>query len=277
MIMAQKAEKAAASLTFLAEVSRPAANEVDMLGAGISSAGLEGDVERALQWVTERRRKHFLACANPHSLVLATRDPRFMAALRRADCLTPDGIGITLAARILSLPLRERVVGYDFFSRFSAMAAQQGGIRYFFLGASDAALARIVARMEKEYPSITVCGTYAPPFSQSFSDAENAEMIATINAARPDVLWVGMTAPKQEKWIHAHLDRLDVPFAAAVGAVFDFYAGTRKRAPAVFQQAGLEWLFRFVMEPGRLWRRNLQSSPRFILMVFREKLRRLME
>lgn len=269
-------EKAAGSLTFLAEVTRMPANEVDMLGFRISSAGLEGNAERALQWVTEKRRKHFLACANPHSLVLATQDPQFMDALRRADILTPDGIGITLAARILSLPLRERVVGYDFFTRFSLLAARKGGVRYFFLGTSDAALQRIVSRMEKEYPSITVCGTYAPPFSQSFSDAENAEMIAAINASRPDVLWVGMTAPKQEKWIHAHLDRLDVPFAAAVGAVFDFYAGTRKRAPAVFQKGGVEWLFRFVTEPGRLWRRNLQSSPRFILMVIREKLGRRM-
>jgi N-acetylglucosaminyldiphosphoundecaprenol N-acetyl-beta-D-mannosaminyltransferase len=107
----------------------------------------------------------------------------------------------------------------------------------------------------------------SPPFKDEFDEADDAAMIAAVNAARPDVLWVGMTAPKQEKWIYRNHDRLDVPFTGAIGAAFDFYAGTKKRAPQWVGQMGLEWLPRLVREPRRLWRRNLVSTPKFLYKV----------
>ncbi len=125
--------------------------------------------------------------------------------------------------------------------------------------------------MAVDYPRIEVVGAHSPPFKPTYSEAELDHMVAAVNAARPDVLWVGMTAPKQELWIRAVRPRLDAKFSAAVGAVFDFYAGNVKRSPRVFQRAGLEWLPRLVQEPRRLWRRMFISAPVFLGHVIRER------
>ena len=246
---------------------------VDILGFRVSAEGLERDVARAVEWVETESSCRYMACANPHSLVVASRDRQFHSALQNADLLTPDGVGIVLAARFLNRPLTRRVIGYDFFMALTARLAVQRETRYFFLGSSRHVLELMVRRLNREYPSITVCGIYAPPFTDSFSAEENSRMVKAINDARPDVLWVGMTAPKQEKWIYENRGRLRVPFISAVGAVFDFYAGTAERPPAIWQNLGLEWLYRFLREPGRLWKRNLVSAPKFICMVLREKAR----
>jgi N-acetylglucosaminyldiphosphoundecaprenol N-acetyl-beta-D-mannosaminyltransferase len=144
----------------------------------------------------------------------------------------------------------------------------------FFLGASEETLALIRARMAVDYPAIRVAGTYSPPFKPEYSAAELDEMITAVNAARPDVLWVGMTAPKQEKWIFQNLHRLDVKFAGAVGAVFDFYVGKVKRSHPAFQELGLEWLPRLLRQPVRLWRRTFVSAPIFVWHVVRQAVRR---
>ncbi len=135
-------------------------------------------------------------------------------------------------------------------------------------------LQQITQRLQKEFPNVEVAGTLSPPFQNEFSEEENVAMIERINQCRPDVLWVGMTAPKQGKWIFANRHRLNVPLVGAIGAVFDFYAGTRERAPAWIRNLGLEWLPRLLREPKRLFRRNLVSSPLFLSMVVREKFKR---
>lgn len=249
-------------------------NTVELFDFKISAEGLENDVAQALRWVEERRGCRYMACANPHSLVVASGDGLFWKALRKADLLTPDGVGIVLATGFLNLPLHRRVVGYDFFMALTKRMAAKDGTRFFFLGSSELVLQLIVERLNREFPSINVCGTYTPPFSDAFSEDENERMVAAVNAAKPDVLWVGMTAPKQEKWIFENRHNLLVPFASAIGAVFEFYAGTTERAPKVWQRMGLEWLYRFIREPSRLWERNLVSTPKFIIMVLKEKFRR---
>jgi N-acetylglucosaminyldiphosphoundecaprenol N-acetyl-beta-D-mannosaminyltransferase len=123
--------------------------------------------------------------------------------------------------------------------------------------------------MAVDYPNVRVAGTYSPPFKKTYSKEEVDAMAAAINEAAPDVLWVGMTAPKQEKWIHDQRDRLNVKFAAAIGAVFDFYTGRVKRSHPAFQRLGLEWLPRLVQEPRRLWRRMFVSAPVFLFAVLR--------
>ena len=246
---------------------------VDLLGFQISAEGLERNVSRAVEWVEAGCSCRYMACANPHSLVVAFQDRMFRNALQKSDLLTPDGVGIVLAARFLGLPLHQRVIGYEFFTALTVRLAIKKEARYFFLGSSEQVLELMVSRLNREFPSIRVCGIYAPPFKDSFSEDENDRMVKAINDARPDVLWVGMTAPKQEKWIYENRGRLQVPFISAVGAVFDFYAGTTKRSPIIWQNLGLEWLYRFLQEPGRLWERNLVSTPKFIWMVLREKVR----
>ena len=248
---------------------------VELFGYRISASGLECDVAEALSWVKNRDAARYMATANPHSLVVASKDVVFKNALQQADILIPDGSGILIASRVLATSPRvhKKVAGTDFFLRFTEMAGQKGGLKYFFLGSSDHVLSLIRTMLSRDYPAIEVCGTYAPPYREWFSDEENRQMLDAIRAARPDVVWVGMTAPKQEKWIFENRSKLDVPFTGAIGAVFDFYAGTKARSSLFWQKLGLEWFPRFLREPRRLWERNVKSTPIFLCWIAREKIR----
>jgi N-acetylglucosaminyldiphosphoundecaprenol N-acetyl-beta-D-mannosaminyltransferase len=244
-----------------------------VLGYQISRRGLVGDVDLAQGLLRERQGVSSVACANPHSLVVAREDREFAAALRSSTLLLPDGIGIVLAGRMLGRPFPERVAGYEFFATLTRRLDDAGGARYFFLGSTPEVLARIEARIAKEHCAMTVAGTCSPAYRDVFTAADDEEMVRAVNAAAPDVLWVGMTAPKQEKWIERNRSRLQVPLVVGIGAVFDFYAGTRPRAPQWVCDAGLEWLPRLVREPRRLWRRSVVSAPAFVFEVLREKSR----
>lgn len=251
-------------------------SEVVLLTYRISNNGLKRDVHQALYSIKSTGVCHYMACANPHSLVIASRDDLFKRALKSADLLIPDGMGIIIAAKILGLPCSEKVAGTDFFLGFSREANERGGVKYFFLGSSEKVLGLIEERMKRDFPAIEVCGTYSPAFKTEFSREDNSAMISAVNNARPDVLWVGMTAPKQEKWIYENQSKLQVPFIAAIGAVFDFYAGTKKRSSGFWIRIGLEWLPRFFKEPRRLWERNLKSTPIFLGWVMKEKIKQMM-
>ncbi|MEA3298607.1 MAG: WecB/TagA/CpsF family glycosyltransferase [Pseudomonadota bacterium] len=215
----------------------------------------------------------WLACLNPHSYAVAKADPLFATALRGADWLVPDGAGILLGSRILGGTIRARITGSDVFEGLHERLNGAGGGSVFFLGSTDDTLAAIRRKMAVDYPNIRVAGTYSPPFKADYSEAELDSMCAAISAAAPDVLWVGMTAPKQEKWIHANRHRLNVRFAGAIGAVFDFYVGRVKRSHPMFQRLGLEWLPRLIQQPRRLWRRMFVSAPVFLADVVRARLR----
>jgi len=234
-----------------------------------------GDVESALKFIASGRRAKYMACANPHSLVVAAKDPAFEKALKKADILLPDGSGILIAGKILHLPIREKVAGTSFFLALSRAANAKRGMSFFFLGSSEQVLGLIRERLAREFPAIEICGTYSPPFKAEFTDEENVAMVRAINGASPDVLWVGMTAPKQEKWIFKNRAKLQVPLICAIGAVFDFYGGTKKRSSDFWIKIGLEWLPRFLKEPRRLWERNLKSTPIFLVWVMRERFRSL--
>ena len=195
----------------------------------------------------------------------------FQQTLHAADWLAPDGAGIVLASKLLGGPIRERVTGSDIFRDVQVELNRQGGYRVFFLGSTEATLAAIRQSMVQDYPHLHIAGTYSPPFTAEFSAADSQAMFAAIHTAAPDVLWVGMTAPKQEKWLHQHQAELNVQFAAAVGAVFGFYSGRVKRSHPVFQRLGLEWLPRLLQQPRRLWRRMGVSSLIFLWHVLRQK------
>lgn len=248
-------------------------NTVDILGYSVSSDGAKADVSAAMAFLNAERRPRFVACANPHSLAVAFRDKEFEIALKGADLLLPDGAGIVLGSRILRRKVTERVTGTEFFEGLLCALQGRSSGRVFFLGSTMNVLEGIQSRLDREYPSIECCGTYSPPFADQFSTEEDAEIVARINAANVDVLWVGMTAPKQEKWIYRNLHQLKVDLAVAIGAVFDFYAGTKERSPVWAQESGLEWLPRLVREPKRLWRRTFISAPRFVGATVLQRLR----
>lgn len=213
-----------------------------------------------------------LYCANPHSLVVARNDPDFLVALSSAGFLIPDGAGIVAASKFLGGKIFTRITGFDLFTGLARRWNGTGGRSFFFLGSSEEVLNKIRVRMSREYPGITISGTYSPPFSERLTEDENDRIIKAVNDAKPTALWVGMTAPKQEKWIHDHRGRLNVPFAAAIGAAFDYFAGTRERASASMQSAGLEWLPRLIREPRRMWKRNFVSTPVFLYYIIRQKI-----
>ncbi len=235
-----------------------------MLGYGIFDGDARRCVATIAAWVAAGTGPRWLACLNPHSWVEAQRRPDFARALAEADWLVPDGTGVTLASRILGAGIDARVTGSDVFEGLSRLLDQRGGARVFFLGATPDTLAAIRERYQREYPRIEVVGTYAPPFRAEFGEADYDAMAAAINAARPEVLWVGLGAPKQELSILRLRGRLQVQFAAAIGAVFDFYAGKVERASPWLRRLGLEWLPRLLREPRRLWRRMFVSAPIFL-------------
>lgn len=210
---------------------------------------------------------------NAFSYDNARKDVLFSEALQKGDVLIPDGISIVKACRFLNAKSqpKERIAGWDLFVYEMEKLNRVGG-KVMFLGSSDAVLNLIRHRVAEKYPKIEV-DTYSPPYKPVFSDEENEAMISAINRSNPDLLWIGMTAPKQEKWAYTHLDRLDVHcHIGTIGAVFDFFAGTVKRAPERWQRAGLEWLYRLLSEPRRMWRRYFIGNAKFIYYIMVEKI-----
>lgn len=241
-----------------------------VLGFEISELSASACSDEVLRLIKEGR-KGWLACFNPHSYAESIRDKVFRNALHSADWLVADGVGVVIAEKLLYAQGRERVTGSDIFYLLSKRMNDEGQFKVFFLGSTEDTLFDIRSSMAQDFPNIEVVGTYSPPFKPEYTQSELDEMIELINSVRPDVLWVGMTAPKQEKWISENFIKLDVKFAAAVGAVFDFYTGKVKRSHPIFQGLGLEWLPRLVQQPRRLWRRMLISAPIFLRDVFRQK------
>ena len=227
--------------------------------------------DRITQGPGENGSPFWLACLNPHSVRMAMTDPEAAAALKAADVLVPDGVGIVIASRVLGGGIQERITGSDVFRELSVALNEFGKASYFFLGSKESTLQAIQGKLAEDFPRIRCAGAYSPPFAQTFSDAETRAMIEAVNKAAPDVLWVGMTAPKQEKWIYWNKNKLNVRFIGAVGAVFDFYTGNVKRSHPWFLDHGLEWLPRLVQEPRRLWSRTLVSAPVFFWHVLKQK------
>lgn len=224
--------------------------------------------------------KRLINTINAHSYNVAQNDPLFAQALAGGDYLIPDGASIVKACRWLkakSQP-RERIAGWDLFEhemqRLESRAAGGGRRRsVMFMGSSERVLQLIRERAAHDYPHLDVT-VYSPPYKPEFSNDDNRAIVSAINAAHPDLLWIGMTAPKQEKWTYAHWAELDINcHVGTIGAVFDFYAGTARRAPLWWQQHSLEWLYRLVKEPRRMWRRYVIGNPLFLWNIFSEKMR----
>ena len=207
---------------------------------------------------------------NAHSYNVAQKDAAFADALQKGDYLIPDGVSIVKACRWLkaqSQP-KERIAGWDLF----CFEMERHPSKVMFLGSSEKVLSLIRQRAAVDYPNLEIV-TFSPPYKQEFSEEDNRDMIHAINSANPDLLWIGMTAPKQEKWTYTHWNELNIHcHCGTIGAVFDFYAGTAKRAPLWWQRHSLEWLFRLIMEPRRMWKRYVVGNVLFIYNIIKEKI-----
>ena len=206
---------------------------------------------------------------NAQLVTLAARDPRFAEALRAADLSVPDGISVVLASRILGQPIPERVTGGDLMERLCAEAARYG-FSVFFLGGLPGAAAGAALNLQRRYPALRIAGTYCPPRGFERDSMESAHIRQLITDAAPDLLCVAFGAPKQEIWMYENCPTLPVGAAMAVGAGLDTQAGLRRRAPPWTHALGIEWLYRLVREPRRLWRRYLFGNTQFLLLVLRQ-------
>jgi N-acetylglucosaminyldiphosphoundecaprenol N-acetyl-beta-D-mannosaminyltransferase len=213
--------------------------------------------------------KALISTINAHCYNLAQTDSFYQDTLINSDVLIPDGISIVWAVKWLTGQNIKKIAGADLFF-YELKRLQQTGGKCFFLGSTESTLKQIKERLAREYPNISV-QTYSPPYKPEFSNEDNAEMLKEINAFQPDVLMVGMTAPKQEKWAYQHFQQLQVGHICCIGAVFDFYAGTIGRAPDWMIKIGLEWFYRLIKEPRRMWHRYLVGNIRFIWHIFQEK------
>jgi len=215
--------------------------------------------------------KKLITTLNAHSFNIAREDSQFAEALQGSDVLLPDGVSIIWALHWLDGRDLRKIAGADlFFYEMERLQERDG--RCFFLGSSTKTLERIKKRAAQEYPDVEV-GYYSPPYKPRFSEEDSAAMIEAVNNFKPDVLFIGLTAPKQEKWAYEHYDQLNAGHICCIGAVFDFYAGTINRAPEWMINLGLEWLYRLIREPGRMWRRYLIGNFKFIGSVFAEKIK----
>ncbi len=224
---------------------------------------------------TLKEGKTLINTINAYSYVVANSDADFQEALAHSDLLLPDGMSIVWAARFLKSPTipERRIAGFDLFNYEMQQLAQSTKVHptVMFLGSTEETLLRIRQRIEKEYPSLQVV-TYSPPYEKEFSEESSCKMIDAVNATKPDLLWIGMTAPKQEKWTYQHINEMETNGpVGCIGAVFDFYAGKVHRAPEWMQRAGFEWLFRLAREPRRLWRRYLIGNIIFLYLIVKEK------
>ena len=220
-------------------------------------------------------KKLLINTINAHSYNTALKDDLFAEALMKGDVLIPDGASIVMACKWLkakSQP-KERIAGWDLFEFEMERLNTRGG-KCFFMGSSEKVLALIREKAAKVYPNITVV-TYSPPYKPEFSEEENKAIIDAINSTKPDLLWIGMTAPKQEKWAYSHWKELEIDcHCGTIGAVFDFFAGTVERAPLWWQEHSLEWLYRLLKEPKRMWRRYIIGNTLFLWNITKEKFSR---
>ena len=202
----------------------------------------------------------------------------FAEALSKGDYLIPDGASIIKACKFLdtkSQP-KERIAGWDLFvlemeKLENRSQRESERLKIMFMGSSEKVLSLIKDKAAVDYPHLNVV-TYSPPYKPEFSEEDNRAIISAINDANPDLLWIGMTAPKQEKWTYSHWQELNIHcHVGTIGAVFDFYAGTARRAPKWWQEHSLEWLYRLCIEPKRMWRRYVIGNPLFLWNIHKEK------
>jgi N-acetylglucosaminyldiphosphoundecaprenol N-acetyl-beta-D-mannosaminyltransferase len=244
--------------------TEPVPNRVFILGVGVSAITFDRAVSIIEQWI-ERRIQNYVCITGAHGIIESRRDPQLRQVHNEAGMVTPDGMPLVFMARRLGFKPVSRVYGPDLMRRLTEISALKG-YRQFYYGGGPGLADQLAATLKARYPTLTVAGTVTPPF-RPLTPEEDEAVIARINAAAPDIVWVGLSTPKQEFWMASHVGRLNASVLVGVGAAFDFLAGTKSQAPAWMQRSGLEWAYRLAHEPRRLWRRYLRIVPLFSMLA----------
>lgn len=245
------------------------ARRVTILGVGVSARSIAETVEEIRGWV-ERREHHYVCVTGVHGVMESQRDPALRDIHNAAGLVTADGMPLVWVSRLLGARHAERVYGPDLMLAL-CRASAGGGLRHYLYGGAPGVVERLAERLEQRFAGLAIVGTCTPPF-RPLTAEEDEEVVERINASRADIVWVGLSTPKQERWMSAHVGRVRAAALIGVGAAFDFHAGLKRQAPRWMQRSGLEWSFRLATEPRRLWRRYLVNNPRFVWQVTRQLL-----
>ena len=242
---------------------------VNVLGVGVSALNPSRALAVIAGWIGDRAR-HYVCVSGVHGVMESQRDPTLRRIHNGTGLVTPDGMPLVWLLKWAGHPEADRVYGPDLMLAVLDRS-QDAGWRHYFYGASPETLTSLQAALGQRFPRLMIAGSWSPPF-RPLTPTEDAEVVERINACRPDIVWVGLSTPKQERWMAEHRAALDAPVLIGVGAAFDFHAGTVRQAPRLLQRSGLEWLFRLVMEPKRLWRRYLRNNPAFVVSILAQQL-----
>jgi N-acetylglucosaminyldiphosphoundecaprenol N-acetyl-beta-D-mannosaminyltransferase len=240
-----------------------------VLGVPVSAIQIPPAISVIEDWITERASTRYVAVTGMHGIMEAQRCGEFKSILSHAGLVVPDGMPLVWLGRTKGFPLRRRVYGPELMDTFCKTTAAR--YRHFFYGGAEG-VAELLAKTLHERYGIRIAGAYSPPFRQLTAEEESA-VAGRINSLSPDIVWVGLSTPKQERWMGAFQNRLNVPVLVGVGAAFDFATGRARQAPIWMQENGLEWLFRLSTEPRRLWRRYLIYGSQFVWNVSLERLK----
>jgi N-acetylglucosaminyldiphosphoundecaprenol N-acetyl-beta-D-mannosaminyltransferase len=246
-------------------------DEVSVLGVPVAVT----DYLHTMDWIdamVARREKGYICAASVYPVMVCQDDPELRDAVLGSSMTVPDGQPLVWAMNALGGEHPSRVYGPNLMAHYCARSALSGTRMFLYGGRNQGALVQLTLNLRKRYPGLRIVGGYAPPYRDLTSD-ERRRVIEEINDSGADVVWVGIGVPKQEKWMASIRDDLETPVLIGVGAAFDFHAGLTPQAPETVQNLGLEWLFRLIQEPRRLWRRYLRYNPRFIIGFVRQFLR----
>ena len=239
-----------------------------VLGIRVDAVQIPDVINQMEQWIKEKSLGHFIAVTNAHVVTEARRESSFKQVLGLADLVVPDGMPLIWLGRQRGYPLKRRVYGPELMETFLKETGPK--YRHFLYGGARGLPERLSGVLSKRFQGIRFVGAHSPPF-RPLTSKEDEEVVELIKKAAPDVLWVGLGAPKQERWMYEHKERLRVPVMVGVGAAFDFLAGVKSQSPRWMQEHGLEWLWRLMSEPRRLWRRYLIYGSLFVSLVILEK------
>ena len=239
-----------------------------VLGVPVHNVDVSETLAFMEQWIERRESRRWIAVTSSHGIVEGFKRSEFREILESADLSIPDGMWTARVAAQKVSGIPKRVRGADLLTGFCSLANQKG-YSSFFYGDTEEVLARLAGELQTRFRSLKIAGTYSPPF-RALTPREDEEIVRMINRAKPDVLWVGLGLPKQERWIYEHLERLRVPVVVAIGAAFKFVSGKVKPAPRKISEFGLEWLWRLATEPKKCWRRALVYGPQFALHSYLE-------
>jgi N-acetylglucosaminyldiphosphoundecaprenol N-acetyl-beta-D-mannosaminyltransferase len=238
---------------------------MNILGVGVSVLNLSRTIEIINSWINNGGQNKYICVTGVHGIVESYRDEEIRKIHNNAGLVTPDGMPLVWLGRLKGFHEISRVYGPDLL--LSVCDNQSfSSHKHFFYGSSNSTLKLLIENLKTKYPKIQIAGFYSPPY-RKLSEEENKQVIEIINTAEPDFLWIGLSTPKQEKWMAEHLDDIPGPVMIGVGAAFDFHAGVKKQAPDWMQDIGLEWFYRLISEPHRLWRRYLVNNPLFIMLI----------